>query len=89
LQKSIGSITFSITVSVGSSWKNAGEHIDESGFAAAGFANDGHELAAIQLEVYVFERSKVPRRALVRFHYVSQLNEIFIAVSVTSVRCLV
>ena len=97
--KSIGSITFSTTVSVGSSWKNwkmtptvrprqsatwpsvrslsswpatvtvagggpvdAGDHVDERRLAAAGLADDGDELAVVDLQVDAVEGAEGARR---------------------------
>ena len=119
LQKSIGSITFSITERLGSSWKNwktiprlrprqraiwfslncvhggvahqhlarcgavdAGDHVDQRGLAAARFADDADELAAVDLQVDAVERRVAPGGVLVDLGHLVQLDQGFVAVAV-------
>ena len=123
-QKSMGSITFSSTVSVGSSWKNWNttptlrprhsanlpslmfprfvpathtsplrgpvnprDHVDQRRFAAARFADDGHKLAAIHLQVDAAQRREGTRRRHVRLLHPSQVDQAGTLLNRVASRC--
>ena len=64
---------------------NAGNHIDEGGFAAARFADDGYKLAGAHLQIEAFERGKRAGCAFKGFYNMPQVNKKTIAIYILAV----
>ena len=54
---------------------DAGQHVDQRGLAAARFADDGHELAAIDLQIDAVQRGELARRGLVDLVDIVQFDQ--------------
>jgi hypothetical protein len=60
---------------------DAGDHVDQGRFAAAGLADDRHELAALDLEIDAFERGKATGGAEVGLLDLLEIDQVSIAVA--------
>ena len=64
---------------------NAGNHIDEGGFAAARFADNGYKLAGAHLQIEALERGKRTGCAFKGFYNMPQVNQKAIAIHILAV----
>ena len=53
---------------------DAGDHIDQGGFAAVRLADHGHEFAAVDLQVDALERGEFARRAAICFDHIVEFD---------------
>ncbi len=71
---------------------DAGDDVDERRLAAARLADDGHELAGLDLQIDPLERGEGAGRAGVGFDDLAQVHQVSISISisiaVTSIGCL-
>ena len=50
---------------------DAGDHVDQRGFAAARFADDGDKFAAINFQIDILQGGEIPGGAAISLHHIA------------------